>query len=55
MLVLVLLAFERETLAKENLSDQQLDGISQIREDTGNLIKDAHGNWTKTPVCISVL
>ena len=55
MLALFLLAFELETLAKEILSDRKLDEISQIRTDTGNLNKDVHGNWTKTPVCRSVL
>ena len=55
MLALLLLAFELETLAKDILSDRKLDGISQIRADTGDSIKDVHGNWTKTPVCRSIL
>ena len=54
MLALLLLAFELETLAKDILSDRKLNGISQIRADTGDSIKDVHGNWTKTPVCRSV-
>ena len=44
ILALLLLAFELEILAKEILSDRKIDGFSQTRTDTGNSIKDIHGN-----------